>query len=532
MIRSFVALTAASALASLPLYGIGCGGKSSAGASGNDGGPTTDAAADVTQHLDSGKDTGNSNNNDSGGTIPEGGLGPSGTQLVVSPNVQLNGVTSDGYAVYTDLSASTYNAVPLAGGTPTMLGSSDGTAEFASGAVAFAFTNPDMNTGASTMTIWSSAHGPQTIGTAVFPAQGTGTGLLDLSSDGTHVLYLDNITATTGDISVVNTDGTGKTVLLPGADLTNQSCPPSMFFAGSYAVIQYCPTGDAGAAAGDGGVATNAVIKTFTGATWTTTGTIASASTPGLGVDPTGANIEYISATGLQVAPVATGTSALIDAQGALGAFTSDGMHLIYTVGGAVNLASIAGGTPTPLVAAGGYTGIAAVSPDNNWLLAFKTTSQDNMGDTLLDLYLASASKSSTPTTLASTATAALFGDPFTADSTHAVFTASVNAGSGTLTSVATSGGSPATLGSSIWINNSTTAAKVVFNANYMSGGGGGGNGQADIMTVDASTTTAAALLVTQADANYFLDKAKDKVVYSWSYLQDGTAGIWVTPLP
>jgi len=360
-------------------------------------------------------------------------------------------------------------------------------------------------------------------------------GQLDLSADGTHVLYIDNVTASTGDVSVIDADGTNKKVLVPGADLTNQNCPPILFFAGAYAVVEGCPAGgDAGAASGDAGVTSNATIQTFTGAGWTTTATIASAATGsfGFGVDPTGANIIYASASGLQAAAVATGTSAVLDAQGTTGLFTNDGKHVVYVVGGAVNLVASTGGSPTPLLAAGGYSGIGGISPDNNWLLAYKTTTQDMLGDTLSDLYLASATKSSSPTTLASSATAALFGDAFTADSSHAVYTASVTSGTGTLTSAATSGGTPAALGSTIWINTASTGAKVVFNTNYVSGGGGGSNGQADIVWADTSASTPASLLVTQADAIYYLDQAKDKVVYSWSYLTDGTAGIWVTPLP
>ena len=218
---------------------------------------------------------------------------------------------------------------------------------------------------------------------------------------------------------------------------------------------------------------------------------------------------------------------------GTRGAFTGDGQHVVYVAGGAVSLAASTGGTPTPLLAAAGYQGILALSPDDKWVLAGKTTAMDGVGDTLSDLFLGSITAAGAATAVASMPTAALFGDPFTADSSHLVYTASVTNGTGTLTSVPTAGGSPVSLGSSIWTNSSSTAAKVVFSTNFTQGGGGGGNGEADLEAVDTSAAAPApTLLVTQADAFFYLDAAKSKVVYSWSYLPDSTAGVWVLPLP
>ena len=201
------------------------------------------------------------------------------------------GVTTDGYVLYTDTTADEYFAVPLAGGTPAMIGASDGTAEFVSGPVGFAFNGFDPNAGTAALTIWTSAHGAQPIGSAVLGAN-IKQGQLDVSSDGAHLLYFDNVTAAgTADITVIDTDGTNKAVLVPSVDLTSTTCFPSAFFAGAYAVVESCPASDAGAPTADGGVASNASLVAFTGAGWAASKTLSTAATPvGLLPDPTGAS--------------------------------------------------------------------------------------------------------------------------------------------------------------------------------------------------------------------------------------------------
>src|SRR5580692_8747818 len=112
MTRWILPLAAASALASTPLLGTGCSSSSKSSGTPGDGGGA-DAPADSPHHADTGAvDTGTG---EDGGGVPEGGVAPHGTQLAVSPNLLINGVTSDGYAVYTDTSAMTYNAVSLSG---------------------------------------------------------------------------------------------------------------------------------------------------------------------------------------------------------------------------------------------------------------------------------------------------------------------------------------------------------------------------------------------------------------------------------
>jgi hypothetical protein len=527
MIRSIVLSAATATLATLTVLGAGCGGSTAKGTSSDGGGGGSDATSDAPKHADSGGGDSGDDGGSTACTLPSSAVAPNGTQLVKSTTVTLNGVTDDGYAFYSDTMAGTSSVVPLAGGAPTAVGMNDLSGQFTGGPIAFSFNGAGM-TGVGSLTIWTSAHGPQTISAAAVAPQFPGQGPLDVSSDGTHVVFMDNAAGNTTDITVINTDGTGKVVLAPGLDLTSMTCFPGAIFAGAYIVIETCAAGS------DGG--DSSTLTSYTGTGWTTKATLATTANGSLlpVVDPTGATILYNSASGLQVATLATGASVPIDAAGTTGLYTSDGMHVVYaTTGGAINLAAVTGGTPTPLVAAGGYAGVLGLSPDNNWLLTYKSATQDNAGDNLSDLYLASATTAGAATTLSSTVTASLFGDPFTTDSSHAIYSAAIQNGSGTLTAMKTAAGStPTTLAMLDWTNSSAAGAQVVFNTNDTQPAGcGGPGGTADLESVDTSTTTPAKVLVNQADTAFFLDKAKDKVVYSWSYLQNSSAGIWVLPL-
>lgn len=540
MIRSIALLAATAVVTSLSVLSAGCGASASketaadvggGGGGGEGGGSGLDASTDAApKHPKPGPDSGSSSSDDAGDggvacSLETTALAPHGTQLVPLSGATIDGVTSDGYVVYTDTSSNTNEVISLDGGAPTSIGANDGTGgAFTSGLVVFAFNGVSQTTEVGTLSIWSSAHGQQSIGTEVIAAS-PGQGLLDISGDGTHIVYFDNAAGTTGDVTVINTDGSGKTVIAPGLDISSISCFPAVYFAGAYVVVETCAAGS------DGG--SSSTLTTYTGTGWMTKAVLSTTvdASSYLVVDPTGASLQYLSAAGLQVASLASGMSVTVDPMGTPGSFTSDGQHVVYTtMGGAINLGAITGAAPTPLVATGGYEGIYGLSPDNNWLLAFTTLMQDSAGDYVSDLYLASASSAGSATTLASSASASLFGDLFTADSTHAMFDNSVSNGSGTLTAAAIMGGSRATLGPLSVLNLSATGGKIVFNTNDTPCGGS--SGAADLEVVDTSSSTTPTLLVTQADAYFFLDSAKQNIVYSWSYLPNASAGIWVLPIP
>ena len=168
---------------------VGCGGSTAKGSGGGGGGtdagpgetstPVEASTSDAAQH----KEGSTGGDDGGGGTLPDGSVAPHGTQLVTSEYSALMGVTSDGYAIYTDTSAVTLNAVSLAGGAPSIIGGVDGGVSgsggvYVAGATALAFDGVDPNTGFGTLSSWTSSKGLHTVTTGAYPAQ-VGSGELD-----------------------------------------------------------------------------------------------------------------------------------------------------------------------------------------------------------------------------------------------------------------------------------------------------------------------------------------------------------------
>ncbi|HEY8090382.1 MAG TPA: hypothetical protein VIF09_21120 [Polyangiaceae bacterium] len=536
MVRTIALSAALVATASLVALFAGCG-SSDNGGSPADGGSDSSTLNDGTSGDGNGDAAAHDGGGDGGTGLPDGAVPPTGTPLVQSATVVVDGVTSDDFAVYTDTAASTVNVVPVAGGSPTKLGTDDGSGVAVAGKAVLFWSGAGGASGAGAFSVWTSAHGVQALATASPPSQGT-PGMADVSSDGAHVLYFDNVVADdagtqlTADFYVANTDGTGKTRVLGGVHLDNQNCPPYAAFAGAYAVIAYCttagPTPDAGA--GDAGVAPSATLATYTGASWATTATLSIASQPAFVVDKPGDEILYDTATGLSLASVGTGVSVPLDLTGLTGTFTSDGKNVVWVASdGSIKRAAVATpATATVLVAAGGgYKGLLGLSPDDKWLLAYKAVGSGGTSD----MYLASAETAGAASTLSSATTAAIYGDAFTADSSRVLFYTNIKSGAGDFNAAAVSGGAPTKLGSNAWINASTTGTKALFNDNHV-GGQQGAPGTADIEAVDTAATGAPKLMVTQADDLFYLTSARNKVVFSWSQVASSQAGLYATPVP
>jgi hypothetical protein len=529
MNRILVSLAALSAFA-LPAALVACSSSSSgnnpsdAGGGGPDTSTTSDGAMPGTD--------GGTPMMDGGGGLPEGSTAPTGTQIVQAASVTLEGVTSDGYAIYTDNTAQTLNAAPIAGGSPIGLGMT-ATDVLTSGKVALVWVGASNTTGAGTLSVWTQANGmPKQVSTAALDAilfrTGVGGGLVDVSSDGSKVLFFDNGTASTADLTVVNADGTGKMALVTGVHLDNQECPPFATFVGSAVVASYCTTAgpDAGVAA-DAGAQPVATLTAYTGTGWTAT-TISSAAKPGFFSDAKGTQLVYQDMSGAWLWAIGMSGKGTQVPGLTQGGFTSDGSKLVFVnTSGAMQTAAVATPTGTTTLASG-FANVLAISPDNNWVLADKMPAQGGF-----DLYLASTTAAGTPATLSSTPGATFYGDPYTADSKYAVWITNQSASSGTgdLYASATTNGTPAKLGTGVWINNSATGSKVVFNVNC-NGCSGNGAGTADLQAVDVSGTAAPKVLASQADGFFYLSGDKTKIVYGWNYLMGSMTGIWVVPVP
>jgi hypothetical protein len=244
-------------------------------------------------------------------------------------------------------------------------------------------------------------------------------------------------------------------------------------------------------------------------------------------IDPNGVAVVMANASGL-VASAPSGVGGLVSIYTGVESWvvSSDGRSVVYaTTTNALKRASTSAPvSPTELVASS-FQGVDVLSPDGSWALGYLT--QGGQSGTS-DLYAASAISSGAPFTLSSAATAAsgLAGDSFTTDSKYAVFLTDVTSTfTGTLMAYALgTAGAPTVLAPNTFEDLAVVGSQLVYNSNDA-------NGKADIAWVDLAKGTTPTAIVTQADEEFLLGPARDKVVYT--YAAGGTSdGLWIAPLP
>ncbi len=556
------------------------------GSNGDNAGGQVDASAGEWR-FDSGARDAASKAGDAGDGLPPGAVPPNGRQLVSTPNAQIDGVTSDGYAAYTDITAGTVNAVSLLGGAPIVLGAVDEFNEvFVKGRGIF-FAPTETGLGVAELSVWTSASPkavPFSASAAVFYS------LVAISADGTKLLFFDDIDAdAVGSLIVVNADGSGRTKLVTGVELANGACRPTLAFAGEYAIASYCtvpvllhdagsptdassdarapdaaapdagaldaasleggpldaepseeggPDGDApdgetstGAPQGDvirpaDDPAVTATVSSFLGPDWKQN-TIATGVQSRFAVDPNGTELLVSGPKGLLWFPIdgAADGGRTIDVAGTYADFVSDGGAVVYTTSSnELERSSIPAPDPTPL--SNGLARVIATSPDEKWVVGFHGLDTTTYA---VDLYFASATMSGPVSTLVSTVngtTGGAFGDSFTADSSRAIFFTDVGPESGTLHVAALSAnpGAPSVIAPDSYAAYATRGSWIVFNDAYDPT-----TERADIVAVDTANPTAQTTLVSEADAQFYMTAAKDQIVYSWRATTAG-AGIWVIP--
>jgi hypothetical protein len=531
----------------------GCGSSSNKGS--NDGGQMGDTSSNDSSSSGGDGSSGDANEESSGdtGTTCTATVMPQGKQILANPTVTVVGVTSDGQVIYYD--GSQLNAVPVGGGSPKAIGSWDKSQAiiFTSSKVAIYWNNATQMTNAhGALSVWTAAGGQQALGAqSNFGVPGGGN--IDVSADGSLVLYTDNVTTANADIYVAGSDGSNKTKLVAAASI-GANCHPIVRFAGNTPIVGYCTSQP------DGGTTLNATVAAYSGAMWKTVQTFATDAFYDFSIGPVPSgdggvsayNVEFVRNAGsVMPSPVAMyvealggTTPTLIDPQGAGGIFTHAGTDVIYVqYGGSVWRSPIA--TPAPAeVASGQYAGTLALSSDDKWLELFKGQDPTTF---FTDMYLVSttpADGGNTPMTLSSCTTSnmmlkcvgANFGDAFTADSSRALFFPNViMSGAAGYVGAYDSltlppSGTPTTIAQNVWEEFASTGAKTLYNDNYASNAGF--QGAADIESIDLSTATAAKTLVSQADANFFLTADKKTIVYSWSACPGNNDGIYALPTP
>ena len=347
------------------------------------------------------------------------------------------------------------------------------------------------------------------------------------SASGAAVAYLDDVNFSgiaSCDVAVVHADGTGRTTLLSGVDI---EAPVFIAFAGETAVVAVTlvnPTSPG---------ASGVPLEAFVPPSWTSS-TLAPAvlQSGAFIVNPAGTALLAQTSAGLSVLSL-DGSANLLDAAGVSGLFTSDGTSVVYvTGGGALSRIDLGSMAKTPLVPSE-FPALLALSPDGTWATGTVTAPPSNEATQQIsaDLYLASAVSPGTAQTLSTTANTAV-PPAFTVDSSQALFVTDTSSGGLSNLQVHGVGDGTTRTFPGVWIFFQSGAGKVVFNDDYRPTGGVGSSGTADIEWLDTTQAAPPRVLVSQADANFFLTPDGTALVYSWSYASGHPAGIWTLPLP
>jgi hypothetical protein len=541
---------------------VGCSSSSSGGSSPADSGPpketgaadsstadggAKDAAKDVANSADAGADAAG-DAADAAAPPPT----PTGTTIETGVNFVIQGVTDDGYVIYTTSTA--VKAAPVAGGAAVTIldGGDSGAAPptLVSHNDVFVWGNVDPNTGIGTLSLWTHASPTlqqlSTTSTAFIAAA---------SSDSTAIVYSGGTSSdgSTGALFGVTTSTLASPVsIATGVDVSGQNgCNPILRFEGTgssaVAVASYCVPlpPDAGAAVDGGPADAPPNLYAYPVSSWAPKTLGTNISVFAIDTAATAAAVGLASGQ-LQIAPVAGTTPLAIDATGTLASSPSvylaknDAFVLYATAGGALKSSVTTASSPTPLVATG-VNGLDAVSPNETFALVHNGT--DSNTGLPSDLSLASVTAAGTPTTVTSgTTVAGILGDPFTVDGSYAIFSSALTVDTnfnavGNLTAVSTaSPGTPIALATAT-VNSAAfsptdlalSGTKLSFTDNFNASNGS--TGSVDLKVIDLAGTAAAKVVMSGADPLYFVSFDKKYILYTITF-GGSTDGIYSVAVP
>jgi hypothetical protein len=423
--------------------------------------------------------------------------------LVAAGDMDITGITTDDVVAVLDRQQGAL-AIPVAGGDPQLV---DAAADRVAtrGSVVYAFHNYDGVSAFGDLTIWTAGAGAHPFSTGATP-------LVAVSADGTRIL------ATAGSSS----DGTSTNVVVGGVDGT----PPTMVarvsraagcgarggFAAGRFLLTHCDLGS-----------TDVTISWVDPATGAMENLLAHARNQFAIVND---SVLVIGTAGNAVLQPPGGAAAVPLGNGVVtGALAPDGSAVLFANGGVLARAP-AGGGPISTVIPGGVLGIRGFSPDAQHVTYFTAESALHGYTNLL---LGSAVASGPAVTLLKTTDGALFGDPFTVDSSRALYVTGANdALVGTLRSRPVDGGDEVTHAEGVWSQRAYAGTRIVYANQYVPVPDR--PGLVELHTVDTAGGLPAAV-ARPAGATYVLTAARDRVVFTFD---DGSdrRGLYVAPLP
>jgi hypothetical protein len=98
----------------------------------------------------------------------------------------------------------------------------------------------------------------------------------------------------------------------------------------------------------------------------------------------------------------------------------------------------------------------------------------------------------------------------------------------GVLNAIPVAGGMSKVIGQKVWVAYNASGTTIVYNDNYKPLTGQT-YGRADLFSTNVAKNDPPKLIATQADADFYLNTAKDKVFYTIS--QGAAAGLYLAPI-
>jgi hypothetical protein len=500
MMRSYLSAIA------LAAFAVGC-------SSSNEPESTPDTSTEETGD-ETGTDTGTPPDGDTGveDTDPDGGVL---TKRVHTGKATLDGVTDDGFVIFTDATKATF-AVPLDGGAEQPVATASDKI-FISGKVVFTWTAIDTQ-GFGTLRAWTAAGGGKSIATkSLAPLSGPSPtyNVAASSTDGSTIAFLDNGVAGPphkADFKIAKADGTSAKVVLAGQIVhsTTDWCGPYMIRAGSLFMTSHCSLA---------GMKASLDVSSFddTGKV----NSLATGNTTWWNTDPAGSSVALVTSGALKLIAPTGGATTNVDTGVELVQFTRDGKTLIYTTaGGGLKTSPVMSPSPLVIVASGVVSTLGSPSPDGKWMM-YATKGSPGA----YDIHLASLTTAGPGATLLAEATGDTFGDTFTADSKYALFFSGVSAtdSTGTFKAAPVAGGTAATLGTKAFVQWSAKNGKNVVSDGWVMG-------KTTIRVVDPTGTASPKIIDTDAAADVILNPTRDRIIYGKSSGKDD--GIYVAPVP
>jgi hypothetical protein len=446
---------------------------------------------------------------------------------VVLGSYHIEAVTSDGWAVVSDLKAHTVVGVNLA--KPSMpvpilsaplTGMPWGSTVGWTNAV---LLQHDATMTGVQLTLWTSSGGAKLLSKNASAAWNDARML----RDGSLVAFWDHVDATTDGLTIY-TVATGTSTVIYKASNT---CTGGIQFAGTDTVVaSYCTT-----------AATPVNQVASFNLTSGTTTVLQDKARFNFQVDPTGHRVMVRANAGGPATLVAIDGSrrdaldanlAFPDGYGSGGQWFNDGVEYMFaTTDG--TLKRICDGGQAMVVAPSGVANLLWMSPDNT-VAAYATT--EDTTNSLSDIWLASTVLESAPIPVNVDGSARFTG--YTFDSKHALFynAADPVAGVGTFTTVPVSGGHGRVVGSGgskLWADaqlGGTRTSQTLLTDHYVAASGSVPE-HGSIEVVDLATTNAPTALAQNADLAFGLTADSATLVYTLS-MDPASAGLYTAAIP